>query len=328
MHYTEKNFEKAKSKKPSKQEIIISVLVIAFVISFIVSGVVSRSLMNTMIGTEGLKNINISIIIKFISGIILAVPVFLNGIYFFIVYRDAMRLFARIGIIICSFLVSVMFFFMGTESCLDEQHYIRKDYGNTDFNILFDNISDLKNDDYETYTINNCYVDWQKYSSGQHAYYYNYTANFYNGNKQIVKAQIGKDDYDYLKDLPYGFDTEITVYKKSGFLRSVKPSVDLDKATSYENFFTISISGDQIVYEKNVDMKFKNIGWYGFKKNMNNDVKNALFGIGISEESPTLDADFIGLLCDEVCIYGTMDGKYRRLSNILDENDLNKNFDT
>lgn len=314
-----------KFKKPDKYEITISVFVILFVTAFLIISVVSDSLLHTMIGAEGIKNINISIILRLISGIILAIPIFFNGIYFLNIFRDKMRLFARIGIIICTVVVSVMFFLLGAGSLLDEQHYIKKEYGEyTDLNILFDNISDLKNDNYETYTVNNCYVDFQQHSS--RGYYY--TANFYNGNKQVVEAQIGEDDYDYLKSLPYGFDTEITVYKKSGFLRSVKPSVDFGKETSYENFFTISISGDKIIYEKNVDMKFKNIQWCGFKTGMHNDIENSLFGIAISDERPTLDADYIGLFCNEVCIYGTADGKYRRFSNILNENDLNKNSGT
>ena len=75
-------------------------------------------------------------------------------------------------------------------------------------------------------------------------------------------------------------------------------------------------------------MDFKNIQWSGFKKNMHFDVKNSLFGIGISEERPSLDADFIGLICDEVCIYGTVNREYKRLSNVLDENDLNNNSGT
>lgn len=324
---------KSKKQKSSKHEIITAVFLILYVTAGMVTSAVSDTLINTMTGAEGLKNINISIILRLITGIILAVPIFFSGIYGFIKIHNSMSLFARTGILFCTLAVSVMFFLLGADSRLDQQHYIRKNYGNnTDLNILFDCISDLKNDNYETYTINNCYVDWHKYSTsggrGARSYYYNYTANFYNGNKQIVKAQIGKDDYDYLKDLPYGFDAEITVYKKSGFLRSIKPSVDFDKDTSYEHFFTISISGDQIVYEKNVDIKIKNIQWCGFKKNMHNDIENSLFGIGISDERPTLDADFIGLLCEEVCIYGTADGKYRRLSNLLDENDLNNNSGT
>ncbi|MDE6539430.1 MAG: hypothetical protein K2K66_04505 [Ruminococcus sp.] len=324
---------KSKKQKLTKHEIIISIFLILYVTVGMVASAVSHSLMNTMIGADGLKNINISIILKLITGIILAVPVLFSGIYGFIKIHNSISLFARIGIIFINIVVSAMFFLVGVDSHLDEQHYIRKEYGNkTDFNILFDNIYDLKNDNYETYTINNCYLNSQRYSaeggrSGRN-YYYNYTATFYNGKKQIVKAQIGRDDYDYLKNLPYGFDTEITVYKKSSFLRSVKPSVDFDRTTSYEHFLTISISGDQIVYEKNVDMKFKDIQWCGFKKNMNYDVKNSLFGIGISEERPSLDADYIGLLCEEVCIYGIVDGSFRRLSNILNENDLNKNSGT
>ncbi|MBD5160370.1 MAG: hypothetical protein HDT23_09050 [Ruminococcus sp.] len=321
-----------KFEKPSKSEVITAVFLILYVSAGMVTSVVSDSMLDTMTGADGLRNINISIILKLITGIILALPLFAGGIYSFIKYRKSVSRFANIGIMFIVVTVSAMFFLMGTDSRLDEQHYIRKEFGNlTDFSILSDNISDLKNDDYETYTINNCYISSHQHSTsgGRKVYhYYNYTATFYDGKKQIVKAQIGRDDYDYFKNLPYGFDTEITVYKKSGFLRSVKPSVDFDKTTSYEHFFTISISGDQIVYEKNVDMEFKNIQWSGFKKNMHFDVKNSLFGIGISEERPSLDADFIGLICDEVCIYSTVDRQYRRLSNVLNENDLNKNSGT
>lgn len=322
-----------KFEKPSKSEVITAVFLILYVTTGMVTSAVSDSLLDTMTGADGLRNINISIILRLITGIVLALPLFAGGIYSFIKYSNSVSRFANIGIMFIIVVVSAMFFLMGADSRLDEQHYIRKETGSlTDFSILSDNISDLKNDDYETYTVNACYVDWQKHSSrsgrGGRSYYHNYTATFYDGKKQIVKAQIGREDYDYLKNLPYGFDTEITVYKKSGFLRSVKPSVDFDRYNSYEHFFTISISGDQIVYEKNVDMEFKNIQWSGFKKNMHYDVKNSLFGIGISEERPSLGADFIGLTCDEVCIYGTVDGQYRRLSNILDENDLNKSSGT
>ncbi|MDE6426609.1 MAG: hypothetical protein K2K89_10830 [Ruminococcus sp.] len=323
---------KSKKQKPSKYEVITAVFLILYVTAGMVTSAVSDSMLDTMTGADGLRNINISIILKLINGIILALPLFAGGIYSFIKYHNSVSRFANIGIMFIVVVVSAMFFLTGIDSRLNEQHYIRKESGNlTDFSILSDNIYDLKNDDYETYTVNDCYVSSHQYSTsgGRKVYhYYNYTATFYDGKKQIVKAQIGEDDYDYLKNLPYGFDTEITVYKKSGFIRSVKPSVDFDKTTSYEHFLTISISGDQIVYEKNVDMKFNNIQWCGFKKNMHNDVKNSLFGIGISEERPTLDTDFIGLLCEEVCIYGTVDGKYRRLSNILNENDLNKNSGT
>ena len=315
---------KSKKQKPDKLKFIINLFLIFAIILLTITCILQNSILNTMIGAEALKNINIVIILKFITGIIFAIPVFLNGIYFLIICNDAMRLFARIGIVFCTIAVTVMFFLLGARSYFDEQHYIRNEYGNnTDLSILLNNISDLKNDNYKTYTINNCYVDFTKYS-----YHYNYTVTFYNGKNKVAEAQIGNDDYNYLKNLPYGFDTEITVYNKSGFLRSIKPSVDFNRNTAYEHFFTISISGDKIVYEKNVDMKFNNIQWSGFKKDMHNKIENSLFGIAISEERPTLDADYIGLLCEEVCIYGTMDGKYRRLSNILDKNDLNENSGT
>ena len=322
-----------KFEKPSKSEVITAVFLILYVATGMVTSAVSDSLLDTMTGADGLRNINISIILRLITGIVLALPLFAGGIYSFIKYHKSVSRFANIGIMFITVAVSAMLFLMGADSRLDEQHYIRKETGSlTDFSILSDNIFDLKNDDYETYTVNACYVDWQKHSSrsgrGGRSYYHNYTATFYDGKEQIVTAQIGRDDYDYFKNLPQGFDTEITVYKKSGFLRSVKPSVDFDRTNSYEHFFTISISGDQIVYEKNVDMDFKNIQWSGFKKNKHYDVKNALFGIGISEEKPSLDADYIGSICDEVCIYGTVGREYRRLSNVLDENDLNNNSGT
>ncbi|MCM1506107.1 MAG: hypothetical protein NC177_03080 [Ruminococcus flavefaciens] len=285
-----------------------------------------------MLGEKGLRNIILATALRTICGIAIAVPDAIIGIRILKGMDFRKSKFQFCGTVLLSLITPVILFTCLTSPHLKEQKYI-KNTSFADFGISCQCISDLITDDYETFTVNNCYIDSQRYSTpsgrgGGSGYHYEYRAVFYNGESKVMEMQIGADETDYLKNLPYGFDTEITVYKKSGFLRSIEPSVDFDKETRYEHFFTISISGDKIIYEKNVDTDIKNLTWSGFKKNHSYDINNALFGINAGGERQSLDSDYIGTLCSEVCLYGTVDGKYRRLSNILNENDSNKSSGT
>lgn len=313
-----------KIEKPTKTEVCI---VVGIIVMIVLTFIPSMFLYDTLMGAEGLKNIILAIIIKTVFGIVGVTPIVIYGIHLIkiIDFRESKLVF--FGTIFLAVVIPLILFGGFTRSRLNEQHYIKNEHGAfADFNIFCQCISDLITDDYEEFIVNNCYVDYSKHISssgrGGTSYHNEYTASFYNGKSKVAEAQVGTDEYDYLKNLPYGFDTKITVYKKSGFLRSIEPTVDFTRAESYEHFFTISVDGDQIVYEKNVDIKFKNIQWSGFKTGRSYDIHNSLFGIAISEERPSLDADYIGLLCNEVCLYGTVDGQYRRLSNILTENDI------
>lgn len=309
-----------KIQKPTKFEIILVIWIIVPIILTSVSSVFSN---NTMVGADGLKNIILSIIFRIVAGLILIVSMIIIDINIIrtINFKKSKSVF--FGTIFVTVVVSLVFFGTFTRSHLDEQHYIRKQYGmSTDLGIACQCISDLINDDYETFTINNIYINKYKHLSssgrGGSSYHYEYTATFYNGDHKITEMQTGADDIEDLKNLPYGFDTEITVYKKSGFLRSIKPSVNFSRNESYEHFFTISVDDDQIVYEKNADVKIDNLTWSGFKKKQDYDIHNSLFGIN-AENGNSLDTGYMN--CDDICLYGVIDGQYRRLSNILTKED-------
>ncbi len=281
-------------------------------------------LYNTMTGAEGLKNIVLATIIKTTAGITCVAPMVIIDINIIRTTDFKKSKIVFLGIIFWTITIPAIVFLSLTKSRLNEQQYIKDRLDFTDWNISCQCISDLITDDYETFTVNDCYVDSERLLSssgrGGSNYHYEYTATFYNGKSKITKMQIGSDDTEYLKNLPYGFDTEITVYKKSGFLRSVRPSVDFGREESYKHFFTISVDGDRIIYEKNTNINIENLTWSGFRKNQNYDIHNSLFGINADREKNYLDVSYMDTLCDEICLYGVTDGKYRRLSNILAQN--------
>lgn len=309
-----------KIQKPTKFEIILVIWIITPIILTFVSSVFFH---NTMTGADGLKNIILSILFRTIAGLMLTVPMIIIDINIIRKTSFKKSKFVFLGIIFSTVVISLIFFGTFTRSHLVEHHYIRKQYNIfADCSTLFQCVSDLANDDYETFTINNSYINKHKHLSssgrGGSSYHYEYTATFYKGDHKITEMQTGADDIEDLKNLPYGFDTEITVYKKSGFLRSVKPSVNFSRNESYEHFFTISVNDDKMVYEKNADVKIDNLTWSGFKKKQDYDIHNSLFGIN-AENGNSLDTGYMN--CDDICLYGVIDGQYRRLSNILTKED-------
>lgn len=311
-----------KIEKPEKFEVIVAVWIVALFATFLISSL----LYNTMLGEKGLRNIILATALRTICGIAIAVPDAVIGIRILkgMDFRKSKFVFS--GTVFLTVVIPVILFMCLTSPQLHEQQDI-KDSPFADLGISCQCISDLITDDYETFTINNCSIDSHSYSTpsgrgGGSSYHREYRAVFYNGNSKVAEMQVGADETDYLKNLPYGFDTEITVYKKSGFLRSVEPSVDFSKDESYGHFFTISISDDKIIYEKNIDIEVENLQWSGFKKNQSYDVKNSLFGISADGDRKSLDSDYIGTLCSEVCLYGVVDGQYRRISNILTKENI------
>lgn len=312
-----------KIQKPAKYEVLVVMWIIIPLILILVSNVF---LDNTMTGADGLKNIILSITFKTLGGIILVVPMVISEIRLIKLtdFRKSKLVF--FGEVFLTIVVPLVVFGMLTSSRLDEHHHIRKqDNIFADYSTLFQSASDLINDDYEEFTINNSYINRHQHHlpsgrGGGSGYHYEYTVTFYNGSQKIAESQINADDSDYIKNLPVGFDTKITLYSKSGFIRSIEPSVDFGKAESYEHYFTLSMDGDNIVYERNVssDLKIKNLTWSGFKKNQSYDIHNSLFGIN-AENDNCLDSGMF-VTCKEICLYGITDGQYRRISNIITDN--------
>ncbi len=304
-----------KNNKLSKTEIVVALWVIVFTALFFISGI----FYDKMTGAEGLKNIIIATVLKTILAIICIVPIMIYGIKIIKITKTETSI-VFVGNIFLTVIIQIIVFLLITQSFTNEQQRIKDRQAFTDWNISCQCISDLISDDYETFTANDISID--KYNRnlrvhGSSRHNYEYTATFYNGKTKVAEMQIGSDDEEYLKNLPYCFDTEITVYKKSGFLRSVKPSVDFGRNESYEHFFTISMNDNRITYEKNIDVNIENLTWSGFHENQNYDIHNSLFGINAEGEENYLDVSYMDNLCDEICLYGIIDGKYRRLSNII-----------
>ncbi|MDE6781033.1 MAG: hypothetical protein K2J40_06200, partial [Ruminococcus sp.] len=308
-----------------KYEVIIVIWIIIPIILFFVSDIFSH---NTMTGADGLKNIILSITVRTLVGIIIAVPIAIIGTPLIKLtdFRKSKLFF--FGTVFMTVVVPLIVFGNLTRSRLNEHHHIRNQYNIfADYSTLFQCVSDLANDNYEEFTINNSYINRHQHrsssgrggSSYRSSYHYEYTVTFYNGSQKIAESQISADDIDYISNLPVGFDTKITIYSKSGFIRSIEPSVDFGKEESYEHYFTLSIDGDNIVYERNVnsDVEIKNLTWSGFKKNRSYDIHNSLFGIN-AENDNSFDRGFV--TCNEICLYGVVDGQYRRISNIIADN--------
>lgn len=310
-----------KIRKPSKFEVIIVIWIILPIISLFISDVFFH---DTMTGAEGLENIILSIIFRTITGILFAVPLIITGIKIFrIDYQEKLK-FVSFGMLFLTIVVPLILFVKITNSHFDEHHYIRKQNDIfADYSTLLQCVSDLSNDDYEKFTINSSYINQHKHLSssgrGGSSYHYEYTVAFYNNNQKIIESQISADDADYIRSLPAGFDTEVTVYSKSGFIRSIEPSVDFRGTESYEHYFTLSMDGDNIVYERNIsqNIKIENLTWSGFMKNQSHDIHNSVFGIN-AEKNNIFDKGFV--TCNEICLYGIVDGQYRRISNIIVDN--------
>lgn len=311
-----------KIHKPAKSDIITVILIMLPIILFFVSDIF---LCETMTGAEGLKNIILSIILKTVTGIIFAVPMIIIDISIFRITRLSHSKFASFGTLFLTVIVTIMLFVRITDSHLDEHHSIRKQYNIfADYSTLFQCVFDLSDDDYEEFTVNNSYINSHKHLSssgrGGSSYHYEYTVTFYNNNQKITESQISADDADYIRSLPIGFDTKVKVYRKSGFIRSIEPSVNFNSSESYEHYFTLSMDGDNIVYERNVsqNIKIKNLTWSGFRKNQSYDIHNSVFGIN-AEKDNIFDKGFV--TCNEICLYGVVDGQYRRISNIISDNE-------
>lgn len=321
-----------KLEKTKKSYALIGIVFIIPIICLILSSYLPAKLhlYDTMTGADGLKNVIVAIILKYALGFIFSIPIFILGIVFLVgIFRKRKNInhpiFLFSGVLLLTVSFPLFFYFAQNRT------RFRIQQSNKDISGFFAEAkfciscySDILTDDYDEFTVNKCDVYYRKYLTSpirRGTYHNEYEVRFYYNETLVVQMQTGKNEFGYLVDLiPAEFDTKITVYKKSGFLRSVEPSVEFDRSESYEHFFNISYSGDWIIYEKNIEADLEELQWSGFRKNESNDIHNGLFGIGVSEERPYLDADYARLRCDEVCLYAIVDGQYRRVSNILTEN--------
>lgn len=312
---------------------IAAVVLLPFAVK-ILCGVLG--LYNTMTGKNGLKNIIAAVCLSSFSALFISLSVFIFGVMSIrgiIKHRDEMKnLFLSIfGIGFLTITVPLLLFFGFNRSCYSEQQHITDKSGIFgDIRILSDCISDYFSDEYDEYTVNDLWFDYSSHLSmtgrGGSSFHNEYVMSGYYDNEfigsgQLFKAQIGKDDYNFFREsLPKGFDTTVTVYKKSGFIRSVEPSMDFGRKESYFHIYEIFICGDRIFRsEKNSAVEIDNLQWCGFKSGESGDITNALFGIN-ADKGNEYPHDLTGF--DEICLYAWADGGYKRVSNIIYKEDI------
>lgn len=297
---------------------IIVILIVELVCSY-------SGLYDMMTGREGLGNVIAVITLRTLSALLLAVPLFFAGVDILKgIYRNREEMPRPVPVMIgmgfLTFMVPMLLFFAFNRTLFDRQQTFT---GKSEMALLAACVSDYFSDEYTEITADDFFFYSGKHITstgrGGASYHYEYAVRAYSsgyidGLKPVLEAQIGKRDRTALKDLPVGFDTRITVYKNSGFIRSIESTVDFNRAHSYENMFVISEENGVITRsEPQGSIEVENIQWCGFKKGQSGNVKNALCGINAAN---SLEYPYT-MNYDEFCLYGWADGGYKRVSNII-----------
>lgn len=292
---------------------------------------------DTMIGYEALKRIILSIVIINTSALMISIPIFTLGAIIIRNYvrgrQKNKRIPVFIGLCFLTVSVSVLIFLGLSRTRYSEQQYISdKSDLLGDEHIMLCCISDMIYDEYYEYTVNQLWFDKSRHISstgrGGSSYHWEYTVSGHysvghTGRGQLFEAQIGKADYNRLRtEMPIGYDIKVTVYKNSGFIRSVESTVDFGKSESYSRLYELSVcSGDILRTEKTGEIEIKNLQWCGFEIGQSSDISNSLFGI--NAENSNIFPYSAALEYDEICLFAVADGKYRRVSNIIYKEDIN-----
>ncbi|MBR6923102.1 MAG: hypothetical protein IKH50_01015 [Oscillospiraceae bacterium] len=163
------------------------------------------------------------------------------------------------------------------------------------FKLMNACIQDLKNDEYEEYTVNDTSTYHREdYFRNSSRGFYEYEVFFMNGTEKILTVQTGRSEYDRFNEKPLsGFDATVTVYKNSGFLRSYEPSVDYTKEEAKEHIFTLSVKGGRIYCVQNAEPS-KPDGcyvWTGYRKGEITDYRNYILDADISDTDPYFDIE-------------------------------------
>ncbi len=292
---------------------------------------------DVMVGKEGLKNVIADLILTMLSQMMICVPVILLGVgaaafsvHFFKERKNGgIRLAAfllTLAIILIPFGIVGMINFTKDFDNAKLTLYSADGKRHNDFQLLGYCVSDYFSDEYDTYTVNKVYSDdgsWSRYSRREYELrgYYD-TLGLTIENNEKFSAQIGKTDYNSLESsLPKGFDITVTIYKKSRFIRSIKPSVEFGRDESYEHIFEISVNGDKVVRsDKLAAFELENLTWCEFRKGESADISNALCSIGAEK---SLEYPY-ALRENEICLYAWVDGGYKRVSNMIYKEDISQ----
>lgn len=316
-------------KKQDKHISAIEIVILVYIVLVILISALPQLLgfYDVLMGEQGLKNAVLSIAVMDIFGLIMSVPIAVigNGILFFDT-KELKKPLVRIGTIFFTITVPLIVFFACTRTRFSEQVYAIDIQGNLeDERLAIACISDMINDDYVEYTVDELYFNRERHisSSGRSgsSYHSEYTVTGYNDDVRLFTAQIGYDDYSRLKNtLPIGYEISVEIYNNSGFIRSITPSVGYSKSESYEHMFELTVSDGEIIRSENLSsMECGNLMWCGFRAGESGDVNNSRCGINAKND---LYYPYPPLLYDELCLYGFVNGGYKRVSNIIYREDM------
>lgn len=319
--------------KMNKAKKIIPYLPVIFVLLSISFRIIPDwlDLFDVMVGKEGLKNVIAALIFAMLSRMMICVPIIFLGVGAAVFsvqpFKDRKNGGGRLAALLIT--LAVLFIPIGivgminfTDDFDNAKYALYSADGkrHNDFQLLAYCISDYFSDEYDTYTVNKVYFDdglSSRYSRREYelsGYYYD-ILSLTLGNNEELSAQVGREDYNYLKNsLPNGFDIAVSVYRKSRYIRSFEPSVEFGRDESYEHIFQISANGDKIVRsDKMAAFELDNLTWCEFRKNESDDISNALCIISAEK---SLEYPYL-IKGDEICLFACMDGGYKKVSNII-----------
>lgn len=286
-------------------------------------------LYDTMQGAKGLRNVILALTPQFLPQFLLILFINIVGIIKFFrlfktrkerhlnMFKITLFLFFIFGFLTLLFWPKSRYFRYYEQTTIRKLHILSKPI------LTAAAISDLITDDYEEYIINNCDFDAHNHKIRNYARTdWECAADFCGKDGKHIKMQIGRNDYKNLRNsLPYGFDTKITVYKKSGFLRSVEPSVNYTHEESFTHIFDISVSDNKIILKQNADVHIRNLSLHWFACGESDDIENSQLSSGISNDVEHIETSYFDKY-SEICLYAFVDGEYHRISNVITEKDI------
>ncbi|MCM1524612.1 MAG: hypothetical protein NC120_09165 [Ruminococcus sp.] len=187
-----------------------------------------------------------------------------------------------------------------------------------DIGLLLCCISDAFTGNYREISIYNAYFDIERHTTSMGragtSFHYEYVIRGYDNSplsRRVLDAQIGEADRNELKGIiPAETETRVTVYERSGFIRSIEPTVCLTEYEGYSYLYTLTYE-DGIVTRSSREEEARSLCLCGFRDGECRDITKAEFMIN-AENSTAFDC-----YAPEICLYAWIDGKYERVSNII-----------
>ncbi len=181
-----------------------------------------------------------------------------------------------------------------------------------DIGICIECVQDMQSGDYDTFTVTDllCLVT---HAEGRYD-----SEN--SGTGALFSSPIGTKDEVYIKRIrSVEKEFDVKVYKNTGLIMEFVTDSNINMEDGYSYMYKIAIKEDSpfgirpYIVRSNVEKKPYGLAWYCFKSGESADVKKSLYFI----EAKDSEKEVAVPECDEICLYGTVDGKRQIVSNII-----------